>query len=221
MPGSLTFDPVLHEYRIDNQQIPSVSQVLRAAGLVDYSHVPKDGRLERAADKGTKVHRACELWDNGDLYQPTLSKELAPYVCAWRYFRQTHNFTILANEKQYWSELHGLRFGMTLDRLVLFDTDTRPTVIDIKTSREIEAWHAVQVAGYACGLEQVGTPAKRLALYRRMIVQLRDDASYRLGECDNFEDGEIFEAALRIAWWRGPKAWLTPPSAQVPEQQPA
>lgn len=69
------FDPVAHRYTLDGRVLPSVTQILR--GLDDFSHVPARV-LERARDRGTRVHSACNLDVLGTLDEATVDDEVAP-----------------------------------------------------------------------------------------------------------------------------------------------
>lgn len=195
------FDPATHRYTVDGQPIPSVSQVLRAAGLVDYDGIPPDV-LAYAAERGTAVHLACQYYDEGDLDPATLDPHLAPYVAAWRKFREDHDFRILASERMYLGNLRGMQYGLTVDRLL--EIGGVVCVLDIKTSRDIHPWHAIQLAGYAIGISGFA-PKSALSIergLRRIIVQLRPGGTYQLHSCQNQSDGEVFAAALRIAYWK-------------------
>ena len=202
---ALTFDRAHHRYEADGVLVPSVTQILRAAGLVDsYDGIP-DHILQFAADRSIAVHQASVYYDDNDLDPDSLCLEVAKYVAAWRRFRLEHEFKILASEQMHLGKLNGLQFGMTLDRLIQFagsNGSGKTTILDIKCTREIHRHHAVQLAGYACGLESVGTPTTRLLLYRRLIVQLKPNATYQLHECTDPSDGDIFAAALQIAHWK-------------------
>ena len=59
---NLTFDPVAHIYRLDGVVVPNVTGILRDEGFVDASWF-----TPYAAERGTKAHRAIELYDEGDL----------------------------------------------------------------------------------------------------------------------------------------------------------
>ena len=74
----LTFDNARHEYRLDGVVIPSVTQILKAVGLSDYSHVPAD-KLQLAAERGTVVHEIIELYEKGTLDESTIDPALRGY----------------------------------------------------------------------------------------------------------------------------------------------
>ena len=196
--GVLEFFSDRHEYRLDGQTIPSVTQILKAAGLVDFGNAPQD-RIEFAGRRGTLGHAACQYWDEDDLDLDSLDPQIIKYVVAWKNFRKDHgHLEIIETEQQHCGELGGLLFGATVDRVMQFGE--RRTIVDIKTASEWKPWYPVQLAGYACGLAGAGTVAERLSRYRRLIVHLKGDCTYRLYECTDARDGEIFAAALK-GWW--------------------
>lgn len=195
------FDEITHRYTVNGEQIPSVTQILRESGLVDYSGIP-EATLHYAAERSVAAHLACHYYDQNDLDPDSLDPVILPYVAAWRQFREDCPLEILASEQSYLGNLDGLQFGMTLDRLVQFKYHpSTETILDIKCTAAIHRWNAVQLAGYAIGLAS-GKPAKRLARYARLIIHLRKDASYDLHPCEDSNDGEVFAAALRIAHWK-------------------
>ena len=192
------FNETNHEYTVGGVRVPSVTQILESAGLVDYRGIPAE-TLRYAADRGTAVHLASVYYDEEDLDPDSLDFEVAKYLAAWRRFRQEHNFQIIESEQRHLGELHGLQFGMTVDRVVKIDG--RLAILDLKCSSKVYGWCGVQTAGYAIGLGN-GTVAARLATYRRLVVQLKPDCTYRLHEYSGSMDGEIFAAALKIAHWK-------------------
>lgn len=198
-PAAFRFDPETHCYTVGGVKVPSVSEVLRLAGLVDYSKVPP-GRLKRKAELGSTVHANCYLHDQGDLDPDSIDNDVKPYLAAWRLFRLAHPCEILASEQMFLGELDGLRFGGTLDRLVKLEG--RSGILDIKCTYQAHPHHAIQTAGYAIALESLGTPARRVSYYRRSIVYLRKDATFEVRQCLDPHDGDIFAAALRIAHWK-------------------
>ena len=89
----LTFQADGHRYELDGKRIISLTQILSAAGLVDYSMVKLDVLATKAAF-GTKVHEYT-LWnDKGDLDMD----DLKPYpkywnrVEGWRQFCEDFSF---------------------------------------------------------------------------------------------------------------------------------
>lgn len=66
-PCGVTFDEDLHiYYTVDGKPLIGVTSLMKKHGLSpDYSMVPPEV-LERAAERGTAVHRALQSYDDGD-----------------------------------------------------------------------------------------------------------------------------------------------------------
>ena len=167
---SLQFDAELHQYTLDGQILPSVTQVLEACGVVDYSYLPPATR-RMALGRGSAVHSATQFDDEGDLDETLLDDELVPYVAAWRRFRIETGFAPLLIEHRNHHPKYG--YAGTLDRLGIFPDGTK-AVLDIKTNSS-EGWVALQLAAY-CGFFE--SPRA----YRRICVEVHKDATYRLIE---------------------------------------
>ena len=196
-----TFDPTTHVYQVDGVRVPSVSEILRSAGLVDYAGIPQDV-LEYAASRGTAVHLATCFYDQGDLDRDSLDEQVAPYVTAWMKFREEHPFQILETEQMHLGILGGLRFGMTVDRLITLSVPvSNRTILDIKCTREIHRHHGVQLAGYEVGIKSNLAPGDR-SEWRRAVVQLKPDCTYKFHEFSDVRDREVFAAALEICHWK-------------------
>ena len=60
--GKLIFYDKEHEYELNGEIVPSVSELSRFASREIYGDV-NQYILDNAADRGTKVHKQCELLD--------------------------------------------------------------------------------------------------------------------------------------------------------------
>ena len=129
------YEHTTHTYKISGKVVPSVTQVLNRAGLVDDSFYTADG-----AQRGTFVHEACELFDKNLLDFDRLDPALEGYVEAWQSFRKLMPVKFDVIEEPFWSEEHG--FGGTIDRA------HGDIVGDIKTG-QFPAWLALQLGGYS------------------------------------------------------------------------
>lgn len=90
---ALTFDPVAHAYFLDGERVPSVTQILQRAGLIDFSKIPA-AILNAARDRGAAVHAAVHFYNEGDL-DAAFADEFpayAPYVEAWVRFLDESGF---------------------------------------------------------------------------------------------------------------------------------
>ena len=80
-----------HIYLVDGVAVPSITQILKHKFRNKYAGVDK-AVLKRAADKGTKIHEAiqmyCELGEESDF----------PEVRNFKFLQKWFNFTVLQNE---------------------------------------------------------------------------------------------------------------------------
>lgn len=191
MPSDLMFDALSHTYTVDGRRVPSVTQVLELAGLVDKTWFTDFGR-----DRGTYVHEMLELDDQGDLNEDALDPQLVPYLTAWR--------ACCAAAGAAWTHIEHRMADATVgvagtaDRIGTFAGSV--TIADIKSGHP-EDYIAIQLGGYAYLAELTGTvpSAKRV---KRIGVFVRGDGSYRVVEYPDRRDIDIFRAALAVAQWR-------------------
>ena len=54
----LSFDPITHQYRLDGERVPSVTQVLSVCGLIDDTWYTEESR-----QRGQAIHLATKLLD--------------------------------------------------------------------------------------------------------------------------------------------------------------
>lgn len=193
MAGTLTFDAEHHCYLLDGQRLPSVTQVLHSAGIVNYNYLPPDDR-ERLMTRGRAVHTATHFDDEGDLDETTLSAEIGGYLEGWRKFRRDAAFVPELIEHAGCNLK--LRFAGTLDRTGSNGLGPK-WLLDIKTGTALP-FVALQLAAYASFFEHPGA-------FRRVSVELHPDGTYRLQEfrCSDYQrDINIFTAALAVHNWQ-------------------
>jgi hypothetical protein len=133
------FDEATHTYTIGGKPVPSVTGVLKEAGLIDTTWYSPE-----AAQRGTFVHQACALYDRDELDVDALDPQLSPYLEAWVKFRQQSQVALAIIEQPFYSLEHG--FAGTVDRAWL---DGKHFVVcDIK-SGPLPKWLPLQLAGYS------------------------------------------------------------------------
>lgn len=187
----LTFDEEPHIYRVDGREIPSVTQILKAAFPELWPWAD-----EFALERGRKVHQAAHLWVIGDLDAKTLSPYLAGYVAAAIRFLQETGFEFATRDGQKASEVRMYSmiydFAGTSDWIGTFER--RSTVIDLKTGEP----------GWPCGPQtwaygQMWQEETGEVIRQRFGLRLYDDGSYQLVPYkDNRNDQQDFLAALRV-----------------------
>ena len=178
-----TFDQNAHAYYLDGVEIPHVTGILHAAGLV-----PDYGGFHEAQWRGLHVHSATEWLDLNDLDWSTVYPQWVGYVRAYERFKQETGF--LPELIEYQSYHQDFRFGGTIDRVGRLDG--KRVLIDLKTGAE-EPHHAWQTAAYSL----------LVPVERRGCVYLFEDGKYKITWHDNLGDVRVFLAALTVANIKG------------------
>lgn len=178
------YDPAGHRYVMDGRPVPSVTQLLKVAGIIDTAFLNDDAALRR----GTLVHQHCEWVDkehrlaHGIATAPIV-KPIDGYINAYAGFVRDHAPRYTHVEVGL---LHAtLRFGGRPDRICADLAGQGPAVLEIKTGSPA-AWHGVQLAAYQM-LFPTGS---------RWVVYLKPNGRYRLQRCTQAEDYGRFTQAL-------------------------
>jgi hypothetical protein len=97
-PEGLTFDEEHHIFTVNGKVIPSVTTILKKAGMTpDYSFVDP-----WYAQRGTYVHKATELWEKGTLDEDTIDPLISGYVDAYKACRRDFPVTVTGQEIRLW-----------------------------------------------------------------------------------------------------------------------
>lgn len=179
-----------HSYTLNDEVVPSVSEVVRFISREIYSNV-NQFNLDRAADRGSKVHKAIEsIIRYGDC---EISDDFAPYVQAfikWFKDRKIKKDDILDIEKAYAHDK--LLYAGTMDLVVKIDGVV--TLVDYKTScaAQKRLWGASE-NGYRILRDHnhPDTPIQRI-----LILHLKNDGTYK--EIDLPIDDSAFMACLTL-----------------------
>lgn len=187
--AGLTFEPEDHVYRLDGVVIPSVTQVLDAAGFVDATWFTPE-----ATQRGTDVHEITAIYDrqiDKEKAECAIEKvypEAIGYLRAWQSFLAESKATVLDIEQRSYNGVN--RYAGTIDRRL--SIRGVQTAVDIKTGQP-EPWHALQLAAYAkCEPYSRG----------RYTVYLRKDATFRVKTHTDTSDWDVFLAALACFNWK-------------------
>jgi hypothetical protein len=185
------FDPERHVYLVDGHEVPSVTRIIRGAGLSDDARYADRDRL-----RGQVVHLACEIYDRcgSEIVDP----EISPYLEAWKRFRAETGFLPSVIERPHAHLVY--RYAGTIDRIGQTagpNGTVGMIVLDIKSGSP-EPWHAIQLAAY-CTL--VGSPYE----CERWAVYLANDGTYKIKTFPKNEystDLSVFLSALNLHNWR-------------------
>lgn len=177
-------------------RLPSVTEVLAIAGLIDLGGIPTE-RLEAGAARGRIVHHVTAELDRGE--RVLGPEEFAPYIEAWARFRSEIGFKPERIEASVVS--HRYRFAGTFDRFG-GDSVGRKVLLDLKTSIVPASWWALQLGGYHVLLEdEAQASGFSLGPIERWSIQLCVDGTYKLHRYRSPADRSDFLAALRVSHW--------------------
>jgi hypothetical protein len=201
-PTGLTFDAATHTYTLDGVPVPSVTQILRASGLIDFTGIP-ESILEAARVRGTTVHQAIAYFNDGDLDLEQFRIDFPDYVGyleGWLSFCQQRHFVSVLSECRIASRRH--QIAGTID--CLGELDGEAVLIDYATGRPQDVAKDLQTAAYLSFALDMSIDAdadprlvdffKRHALIRRYAVSLNRDGTFGLHRYDDPGDFRKFLA---------------------------
>lgn len=199
----LDFEPIGHHYALNGVPVPSVTGILRASGIVDFSRIPASD-LEAARYRGSIVHQAVHYYNEDDINLDAFRAEFpgfVGYLEGWFRFREQRRFRPVLNEHRVASIRHGV--AGTLDTLGIIDDD-HAALLDYATGRPEDVAKNLQTAAYL-GLahewaEEGPDPQlqKFLTDYptiKRYAVALRRDGTFKL---EPYKDPADFRKFLTL-----------------------
>lgn len=192
----LVYSDADHTYQLDGVPVPSVTSVLRAAGLAtDYSQIDP-AVLERARQRGNAVHELADRLDRGEPPDPFVADELRGYQDSYLHWLTDSGYTPIASEV---AVSHPTLFYAGRCDAVGWIGGVR-TVIDRKSTAAIDhAQVSVQCAAYALAWDAMrpGEPVASIA-----ALHLRRDGLYRLHPYNLQQASQIWRYALEIYRWK-------------------
>lgn len=193
--NNISFNEELHEYTVGGVKTPSVSQILKAMGLMDnFKH------SEVALNNGTAIHKTLELYDNGTLDMRDLDGRLKKCIALWEQFKKDFGILkILAVEKKV--SMSALYAG-TVDRVVALGGGKK-MVLDFKSGNP-QRWGALQTAGYAMAYDILS-----FTKYERCCAKVHWDMDRIVYmPYHNEEDYNIFMSMANIYHWKKKNGYL-------------
>ncbi len=183
--AKLMFFDDKHEYRVGEEVLPSVSEILRFITREMYDNI-KQYTLDQAADRGKRVHAATE---NLDRYgEVKVDVDIQPYVEAYIKWSREYNpqwsrieYACYHPEMMYAGTLD--RYGTIRGEQYIVDIKTTST---LHTNRETAQLNAYQKLAEANGLK----------VDKRAILQLKKDGTFKFKPID--EDDSLFMACYTI-----------------------
>lgn len=172
--AKLIFYDTEHKYTVDGAEVPSVSELTRFITREVYESTPQLA-MDRAADRGTKIHKATEALDKYGSAE--IEDDIAPYLKAYVQFLKEHSPDW---ERIEWAVNNGKLYAGTLDRYGTLDG--KKAILDIKTAASIGSLMKVLYTA-AQNLYRMAIEPE-CAVEAIYILQLKKDGKYRLIELE-------------------------------------
>ena len=167
-----SFDPEKHEYRIDKNLVPSVSEVI--SPLSDFGGVHPE-LLKRAGEYGSNAHKAIELYLSGELDYDTLDPHLSNIVSQFEEWKETqveyHCSEAIVEKPSFHP---GLKYGGTPDMVFVYDA-----IIDFKTRKTNPIKDILQLTAYEAFYGKPGS-------HRLIVLELYEDR-YKEVDLSNYK----------------------------------
>lgn len=179
---------------VDGKTPPHITDVIKQMGLDKYGEngfVPDPFYAER----GTAVHQACKLINEGTLDEESISAEISGFVGSYRRWLAESGFVAEYSELPLFSGLHD--YCGTLDIVGILPELGR-AVVDIKTSASIDPAVEIQVGAQAI-LWNHNFQDKPVA--KRYVLQLKGDGTYRFKDLSHINEF-LFLDALHLWRWK-------------------
>ena len=189
----LLFEEETHTYTLHREGLadiilPSVSEIIEPIRNISYGSIA-ESILEKAADRGTRVHRALEFYLKYEFRN--VDEDCVGYFDGIMKFLSDHpNWKPIHSEYRFYHK--ALMYAGTCD--LLFETPKGIVLTDLKTTAQAHkgAW-GVQLGGYRYGIESYNPTIKIAATN---VLQVSNDGNYILHDIkDNFP---VFLACLQI-----------------------
>lgn len=126
--NNIEFDEKTHTYKVNGKELPSVTTITGILSSIEYKEIDKE-ILERAAKKGSAVHKAIEDYTNWNDYELDIKYE--PFMQSFKKALQEEQFELIKAEfKLTNGEICG-----TIDNMSQLGKDR--IIIDYKTTATI------------------------------------------------------------------------------------
>ena len=180
--NSVCFDSAQHTYSLNGRRLPSVTEVIREAGLMgDCDFYTEEGRI-----RGSYIAQAIKLHEDNDLDMESIDPAIRGHFDQYLQFKEKSGFKVFSCEELVCDEVHGYA-GM----LDLWGELKDELIVDVKCGAA-QPWHSLQLYAYRRAKKSV---AKVANLY------LSDD-SWKLVERKDRNNEAVFLAALALVKWK-------------------
>jgi len=184
----LQFFETEHQYKFNGRFIPSVSSIIKPISSSIYGEIDKEV-LQKAADRGTAVHFAIELFNTTGA--EIIENDFLGYFLAYKKFREEHkNLKVVASEIRTMHPV--LWYAGTADE-IYEDENGNYILSDTKSSVNIEKAILIpQLTGYKEAIQET----QKIKIHKCFVLHLKNDGNYIFEEIQT--DLNILLACIKI-----------------------
>ena len=187
----ILFQTEPHSYSVRGKRYISVTQAITQVLGDAFADVPAD-RLEFCQGRGNAVHAAAAFLTAGELDWSTVDPRIEGYVRAVERFHKDCPGKIVYTERRMVCPALGLAGTPDLVKFI----GGRRTLVDYKTSQQMNRRMGLQTAGYK-KLHNALYPNQ--PVYERYGLRLQPDGNYKLIQHHDPDDEAAFDAILALA----------------------
>ncbi len=182
------FNPETHIYEAGGKIIPSVTQILKSVGIIVTKYHTEVSKI-----RGQAVHLAIEYWLEQRLDINSIDPLILPYFEAFLCFERDSKYIARYTEMPMYHPV--LNYAGKPD--IVASLNNKQVLLDIKTG-QVQAWHSLQVAGYAMLCERNG-----IEIEKAYFLYLKKTGKYSLIECGDLQSAKkTFSACYEIYKWK-------------------
>jgi hypothetical protein len=147
-----------------------------------------------AKSRGTTVHSMVEAYKAGHKVEDAnIPDQFKGYAKAFYTWIDHHKVSIIEQEKTVFCKELG--YGGTLDMVATINDEKEPTIVDVKTGKDIYQEAFIQTAAYQYALKESGIVAKNIS-----VLLLKDDGTYKFEVMTNYEKKFKGFLACKAIW---------------------
>lgn len=202
-------------YNSNGKEVPSCTNIVKLlnkpelvgwANYMGFRKIDVSKFLNEKAQYGTNCHIIAESYMTGIvLKEPDISHNMSQFEydeLLGKLIKLQNAFNSLNIQTVFTEmELHGARFGGTLDLLCRNTITGSYTLFDYKTSKNVYDSHLIQLAGYSMLLEELyGISVDHIGIIL-LSKNFEDDNFINIiKRTDNVKNEKIFNKLLEIYW---------------------
>jgi hypothetical protein len=159
-----------HTYFWNGKEVAGVTRSLQQAKIIDFSGIPQR-TLDKAAERGRRVHAAFELYDLGTLDESSLDDEIAGHLKAYKAFERDTKFVPGLIEGPRFHETR--HYAGRFDRTGVMGNDL--VLLDFKSGAFQDGYFVQIVGGY-------GNFFPNPRRFRYLALQTKANGTYKVHE---------------------------------------